>query len=43
MRGWQYDDVASRRLKYWILIGMEWDLIWTILAERIFFQAMEEA
>ena len=31
------DDVASRRLKYWMFIGMQWDLIWTILAAEDFY------
>ena len=31
------DDVASRRLKYWVFIGMEWDLKSTILAEEDFY------
>jgi hypothetical protein len=32
-----FDDVASRRLKYWMFIGSEWDLIWTILAAEDFY------
>ena len=32
-----YDDVASRRLKYWMFIGRQWDLIWTILAAEDFY------
>ena len=33
------DDVASRRLKYWMFIGMQWDLIWTILAAEDFYSS----